>query len=211
MQIDLGGRLVFVTGAASGIGAAVAERLAAAGGRIIAADRRLQPAEALAARIGGTAVALDIAEEAMVRDVVATVEASHGAIDILVNCAGVLQNLAPPEALSMEHWDRITNIHQRGTYLVTVAIGSRMAARRRGSIVTIASTAGMRSTPLHAYAPAKAALISLTQCLATEWGRTRSSGSGLRNMVIHHSCTGMASYLRDRRKPARRNRPIASF
>ena len=71
----------------------------------------------------------------------------------------------------MATWDRIVNVHQRGTYMMCAKIGSRMAERRRGSIVNIASVAGMTSAPLHAYGPAKAALISLTQCLATEWGR----------------------------------------
>ena len=59
---------------------------------------------------------------------------------------------------------------QRGTYVAAVVFGTRMAARRRGSIVNIASVAGMRSMPLHAYAPAKAAVIAMTECLAAEWG-----------------------------------------
>ena len=66
--------------------------------------------------------------------------------------------------------DKIVGVHLRGTYMVTRAVGLRMVARRKGAIVTIASVAGMRSTPLHAYAPAKAALISQVECLAAEWG-----------------------------------------
>ncbi len=61
-------------------------------------------------------------------------------------------------------------VDQRGTYLGAVVFGTRMAARRRGSIINIASIAGMRSMPLHAYAPAKAAVIAMTECLAAEWG-----------------------------------------
>ncbi len=99
-----------------------------------------------------------------------TIERERGPIAILVNCAGPLQNTEPPEALSMAMWDRIVDAHLRGTYMMNRTVGLRMASRRKGAIVTIASTAGMRSTPLHAYAPAKAALISLTECLAAEWG-----------------------------------------
>jgi NAD(P)-dependent dehydrogenase (short-subunit alcohol dehydrogenase family) len=82
----------------------------------------------------------------------------------------VLQNTDTPETLTMKTWDRIVSVHQRGNYMMSADVGSRMAKRRRGNIVNIVSVAGMRSAPLHAYAPAKAALISLTECLAAEWG-----------------------------------------
>lgn len=173
MNIDLGGRVALVTGGASGIGEACARTLAAAGAQVVIADRRHEPAQLVANDIGCRAVELDIAQEKMVRSVVAEVESRDGPIRILVNCAGVLQNTDPPEALRMEVWDRVTNVHLRGTYLLTVAVGLRMSERRNGSIVTIASVAGMRSAPLHAYSPAKAGLISLTECLAAEWGPTQ--------------------------------------
>ncbi len=171
MQINLNGRIALITGAGRGIGEAIARVFAAAGARVIIADRNVESARQVAATLDGTAVKLDISQEAMVHEVVGGIEAHQGPIDILVNCAGVLQNTETPEALTMETWDRIVGVHQRGTYMVSVDVGSRMAKRRRGNIVNIVSVAGMRSAPLHAYAPAKAALISLTECLATEWGR----------------------------------------
>jgi NAD(P)-dependent dehydrogenase (short-subunit alcohol dehydrogenase family) len=67
-------------------------------------------------------------------------------------------------------YDDVMRVDLRGTYLSCVAFGLPMTARRRGSIVNIASVAGLRSMPLHAYAPAKAAVISTTECLAAEWG-----------------------------------------
>jgi NAD(P)-dependent dehydrogenase (short-subunit alcohol dehydrogenase family) len=91
---------------------------------------------------------------------------------VLVNSAGVIQAPLPPEQLSMASWDEVVRIDQRGAYVTSVASGRRMAQRGRGSIVNIASIAGMRSMPLHAYAPAKAALIAMTECLAAEWGRS---------------------------------------
>jgi NAD(P)-dependent dehydrogenase (short-subunit alcohol dehydrogenase family) len=73
----------------------------------------------------------------------------------------------------MQAWDEVVRVDQRGTYLACMVFGKRMAVRKRGSIVNIASVAGMRSMPLHAYAPAKAAVISMTECLAAEWGRAQ--------------------------------------
>lgn len=171
MVIDFSNTLAFVTGGGSGIGRATATALRRCGATVTIADRKIDAAEAVAAEIGAEAVELDIAQEQNVEEVVARTEKRHGPIGVLVNCAGNLQNTDPPATLTMEMWDRITNVHQRGTYLVTRAVGLRMVERRRGSIVTIASSAGMRSTPLHAYAPAKAALISQTENLAVEWGR----------------------------------------
>ena len=169
-MINLEGRIALITGAGRGIGEAIARTFAAAGARPILADRNIDSARQVAAQLGTAAVELDISQEAMVREVVADVETRHGPIHTLVNCAGVLQNTDPPETLTMKTWDRIVSVHQRGSYMMSAEVGSRMAKRRHGNIVNIVSVAGMQSAPLHAYAPAKAALISLTECLAAEWG-----------------------------------------
>jgi NAD(P)-dependent dehydrogenase (short-subunit alcohol dehydrogenase family) len=95
-----------------------------------------------------------------------------GVVDILVNSAGVIQQPGPPETLALDTLDRVIAIDQRGLYLACVSFGSRMAKRGSGAIVNIASIAGMRSTPLHAYGPVKAAVIAITECLAAEWGRS---------------------------------------
>ena len=170
MNVDLDGALALVTGAARGIGWSTAIRLQQAGAKVVIADRNAEAVKQAAARLGMVDVALDIAQEAEVEGVVGTIERELGPIGILVNCAGTLQNTEPPETLSMATWDRIVDVHLRGTFMMNRAVGGRMAARGKGSIVTIASTAGMGSTPLHAYAPAKAGLISQTECLAAEWG-----------------------------------------
>jgi len=161
---------VFVTGGASGIGAATVERFRADGRSVVIGDRRLDAAEETAQLLGAAAYEIDISSQDEVADVVERIEKDHGPIEVLVNCAGPLQNTDRPEDISMRVWDRIVNVHFRGTYLVTVEVGKRMAKRRRGNIVTVASVAGMRSGPLHAYGPAKAALINLTEGLAAEWG-----------------------------------------
>ena len=170
MKIDLSGSVALVTGGARGIGFASARALGEAGARVAIVDRRIDLARSAASEIGADAFELDISDETMVEEVVDRIERGTGPVDILVNCAGNLQNTVPPEQLPQQIWDRIVGVHLRGTYMVTRAVGLRMAERGKGAIVTIASVTGMRSAPLHAYAPAKAALISQVECLAAEWG-----------------------------------------
>jgi NAD(P)-dependent dehydrogenase (short-subunit alcohol dehydrogenase family) len=74
-------------------------------------------------------------------------------VDVLVNCAGVLQRTLPPDQLSLKEWDFVARVDLRGTYLCCARFGSRHGGKRgRGAIVNIASVAGMRSGPLHSYA-----------------------------------------------------------
>ena len=169
MDLGMKSLRAVVTGAGRGIGEATARALRAAGVDVIVADREFESTAKVAESIGGWAIGVDIADQESVANLVAEAE-RIGPIDILVNCAGNLQNLDAPENLSMSVWDRIVAVHQRGTYMVTTGFGLKMVDRKQGSIVTIASTAGMRSTPLHSYAPAKAAVIMQTKCLAAEWG-----------------------------------------
>ncbi|MFG1210230.1 SDR family NAD(P)-dependent oxidoreductase [Xanthobacter flavus] len=159
-----------VTGGASGIGAACARALAATGAAIAVVDRDLSRAEAVAREIGGRAFAADVAEEESVERCAAAIEAELGPVEVLVNSAGVIQPPLRPHALSMELWDDVVRIDQRGTYIACRAFARAMIARRRGAIVNIASITGSRAVPLHAYAPAKAAVIAITECLAAEWG-----------------------------------------
>jgi NAD(P)-dependent dehydrogenase (short-subunit alcohol dehydrogenase family) len=114
----------------------------------------------------------DVTDESRLRQLAAQIEATHGPVQSLVNSAGILQQRLPPETLSMSVWDRVIAVDQRGTYLASVVFGQAMARRGSGAIVNIASITASRSVPLHAYAPAKAAVVSITQCLAAEWGRS---------------------------------------
>jgi NAD(P)-dependent dehydrogenase (short-subunit alcohol dehydrogenase family) len=164
--------IAVVTGGASGIGAATCRMLASRGASIVVLDRAQAAAEALARELGGRAFSCDVGEDAAVEATAAQIEAAVGPVDILVNSAGVLQIPLPPEALPIAAWDEVVRVDQRGTYVAAMAFGTRMAARGRGVIVNIASVAGMRSMPMHAYAPAKAAVIAMTECLAAEWGRS---------------------------------------
>ncbi len=162
--------LAVITGGASGIGAACCQVFRDWGADIVVLDRDMTRARAVADQVGGTAFAGDVGDAEGIDRVAADIEAAHGAVAMLVNSAGVIQRPVRPEALSMADWDDVVRIDQRGTYVACLAFGRRMARRRRGAIVNIASIAGMRSMPLHAYSPAKAAVISITENLAAEWG-----------------------------------------
>lgn len=161
--------IAVVTGGASGIGAACCRELAARGAQVVVLDRD-QAAHGIARELDARAYLADVADETALEQCAARIESEVGPVAILVNSAGIIQVPLPPDQLSMAAWDDIVRVDQRGTYLACAVFGKPMVARRRGSIVNIASVAGMRSMPLHAYAPAKAAVISITQCLAAEWG-----------------------------------------
>jgi len=158
-----------VTGGASGIGAACGRELAARGAQVVLLDRDERVRDA-AREINGHAFVADVTDDEALERCANSIETDVGPVEILVNSAGVLQQPLPPEQLSMQVWDDVIRVDQRGTYLSSVVFGKRMAARGRGSIVNIASIVGSRSAPLHAYAPAKAAVISITECMAAEWG-----------------------------------------
>jgi|UniRef100_A0A8J4M7P6 NAD(P)-dependent dehydrogenase (short-subunit alcohol dehydrogenase family) len=166
------GLVAVVTGGASGIGAACCRLLAARGARVAIADRDLARAETLAREIGGFAFALDVATLAANEAAASLIERQLGSVDILVTSAGVIQRPLRAEHLPEIDVEEVVRIDQIGTWNSAVAFGRRMAGRGRGAIVTIASIAGIRSMPLHAYSPAKAAVIEMTRCLAAEWGRS---------------------------------------
>jgi len=159
-----------VTGGASGIGAACCRVLAARGARVAVLDRVGERARDVASEVGGRAWVADVGDEGSLENAAAEIEADFGPVEVLVNSAGIIQQPQRPTDLSMEAYDQVVRIDQRGTYLASVIFARRMLPRGRGSIINIASIAGMRALPLHAYSPAKAAVISMTGCLAAEWG-----------------------------------------
>jgi len=159
-----------VTGGASGIGAACCRELAARGATVVVLDRDKARAEAIAAEFSGRAWSADVADEHAMDAAAEAIETEVGPVDAVVNSAGVIQRPVRPTEMTMAVYDDITRVDQRGTYVASLAFARRMLIRRRGVIVNIASVAGMRSMPLHAYGPAKAAVIAMTECLAAEWG-----------------------------------------
>jgi NAD(P)-dependent dehydrogenase (short-subunit alcohol dehydrogenase family) len=170
-----GARIVFITGAAAGIGRACALRFAAGGDRVIVSDLAEEAGRATVAEIdaaGGSAVfhRLDSADEAAVGALVATIERDEGPIEAMITCAGILQNPGEITDMPLAEADRMWEVNYRGVYLCCRAVAPRMAARGRGSIVNMHSTTSTRPYPLVAYGTGKAALMRLSEMLAAEFG-----------------------------------------
>ena len=165
------GRLAVITGGASGIDRACAELLLAQGATVAIADLDGGHTSAFAREIGCHGYAIDVASASAIESLAQQIERDHGPVAMLVNSAGIIQgDTVEPQEIPMDTFDRVFQVNLRGTYAACVAFGQRMAKRQRGAILNIASIAGMRSTPLHAYGPMKAAVIQLTENLAAEWG-----------------------------------------
>ena len=184
-SIDLSGRVAFVTGASSGLGAQFARTLARAGAGVVLASRRIEKLKELRARIegeGGDAhvVELDVTDHDSIKSAVAHAETEMGSIDILVNNSGVsttqrIQDVTP------EDYDFIFNTNVKGAFFVAQEVGKRMLARSRGAapgsftggrIINIASMAGLKVLPqIGAYCMSKAAVVQMTRAMALEWGK----------------------------------------
>ncbi|WP_306204495.1 2,3-dihydro-2,3-dihydroxybenzoate dehydrogenase [Actinoplanes sp. RD1] len=159
-----GGGIALVTGAGRGIGAAVVRALVADGYTVAATDR--EPAIVRTSRT--RMFVLDVRDGAAVRDVVARVESEVGAIDVLVNVAGVLRT-GPVVDTSDEDWDDVFDVDAAGVFRVSREVARRMVARRRGAVVTVASnSASVPRAHMAAYAAAKAAAAHFTRCLGVE-------------------------------------------
>jgi 2-keto-3-deoxy-L-fuconate dehydrogenase len=159
--VTFDGKRALVTGAGSGIGAAVARRLAAGGATVVLADVALAPAAALARQLGSEAIELDVRDEAQVTPAMANV-------DVLVNVAGVGSTTTAPET-TLETWEDVFAVNARGTFLCCKHAIPGMAARGGGSIVNVASVAALVGLPRRAaYCAAKGAVVSLTRALAVD-------------------------------------------
>ncbi len=183
--IDLSGRVAFITGASSGLGAQFARTLAGAGAAVVLASRRVEKLKELRAMIdgeGGDAhvIELDVTDHDSIKSAVAHAETEVGSIDILVNNSGVsttqrLQDVSPKD------YDFMFDTNVKGAFFVAQEVGKRMLARAKGSapgnytggrIVNVASMAGLRVLPqIGVYCMSKAAVIQMTKAMALEWGK----------------------------------------
>jgi NAD(P)-dependent dehydrogenase (short-subunit alcohol dehydrogenase family) len=170
----LDGRVGLVTGASSGLGAAVARALAAAGARVAVAARREDRLAALAAEVGGVAVACDLLDPDRLDALVPEVAERLGGPEILVNVAGGFAGACPAED---EPRDRVTetlDLNLVAPFRLCQAVFPHMVAAGRGSIVNVSSISGrvgVPGIPQASYAAAKAGLSGLTAELAVQWAR----------------------------------------
>jgi NAD(P)-dependent dehydrogenase (short-subunit alcohol dehydrogenase family) len=184
-EIDLSGRVAFVTGASSGLGEQFARTLAAAGAGVVLAARRVERLKTLRADIesqGGDAhvVALDVTDPDSIKAAVAHAETEMGAIDILVNNSGVSSTQKLTD-VKPEDFDFVMGTNTRGAFFMAQEVAKRMIARSKGEapgtftggrIVNVASMAGLRVlSQIGVYCMSKAAVIHMTKAMALEWGR----------------------------------------
>jgi len=184
-SMDLSGRVAFITGASSGLGAQFARTLSSAGAAVVLASRRVEKLKELRAQIdgeGGDAhvIELDVTDHASIKSAVAHAETEVGSIDILVNNSGV-STTQRIQDVSGDDFDYMFETNVKGAFFVAQEVGKRMLARAQGSapgsftggrIINVASMAGLKVLPkIGVYCMSKAAVIQMTKALALEWGR----------------------------------------
>ena len=177
--------IAVVTGAAQGLGLATATLLANSGYEVLLTD--LQPLDAVTARLSSMGLKVrgvcgDVACEDFVCQLAKTVQAEFGAVDVLVNNAGISM-IVPAEQTTSEQWRRVMDVNLLGPFLMCKYLGGQMLTRLRGSIINVASVAGLAGvTHRSAYNASKHGLVGLTRTLAAEWG-----GRGVR---VNAVCPG---------------------
>lgn len=178
-------KVCIVTGAASGIGNAIARRYASEGGKVAIADLNLEAAEKAAAGIRETfdaqamAVAMDVTSEEQVNEGVAKVVSAWGTVDVLVSNAGI-QIVNPVEEFAFSDWKKMLAIHLDGAFLTSKACLPHMYAQGSGSVIFMGSVHSKEASPLKsAYVTAKHGLLGLARVIAKEGGR-----KGVRSNVI---------------------------
>jgi NAD(P)-dependent dehydrogenase (short-subunit alcohol dehydrogenase family) len=175
MQCDLGDKIAFVTGAANGIGSAIAQRLADNGAGVVIADIDIDNAERVAARLPrAIAYQVDIRDQAAIDRAIDAALSRFGRLDILVNNAGVntFKNRVEIDSFPLEEWDRVTGVDLDGLFLVTRrAVQPMLESGRGGRIINIASVVGLAAMRLQSpFVAAKAGIIHLTRSMALELG-----------------------------------------
>jgi NAD(P)-dependent dehydrogenase (short-subunit alcohol dehydrogenase family) len=175
--MKLEGKVALITGSGNGIGKAMALLFAKEGADIAVNDIDLPSAEETAEEVkqigrNATAIAADVGEPADVDMMVDRIVGQMGGVHILINNAAVAHEIVPTIESSVENWDKVIRVFLRGTYLCCRKVGQWMVSHRTGKVVNMSSIAGIVGfAPRPAYAPAKAAVIHLTRCLAIEWAK----------------------------------------
>ncbi|MFT4172031.1 MAG: SDR family oxidoreductase [Rhodocyclaceae bacterium] len=173
---NLAGKRALVTGAGQGIGFSLARGLAQAGAKVVINDRDEQRASEAVARLaaeGMTAeyAVFDVTRHADVAHAIDAIEHTHGAIDILINNAGI-QRRAPLETFAEDDWEAIVQVNLSSVFHVSQAVARHMIERRAGKIINICSVQSMLARPTIApYAATKGAVAMFTKGQCTDWAQ----------------------------------------
>lgn len=168
---DLDGKVAVVTGGGQSLGLEIGRALRAAGARVVVAEINPESGSEAARELEGDLVNLDVTDPGSVREMVRAVLERHGRVDVLVNNAGIVNNV-PSEEVSDEEWRSVLAVNLDGVFWCCREVGRVMLERGSGAIVNIASMSGVISNhpqPQAAYNASKAGVITLTKSLAGEW------------------------------------------
>lgn len=177
VSFDFKGEVVLVTGGSRGLGLEIAHAFGYAGAQVVITARReqwLSEAEKFLKEraISAYAMTCDVADASSVEQTVQQALEKCGKIDVLINNAGQTWG-APAENHPLDRWQQVINANITGTFLMSQAVGRHMIEQSKGSIVNVASIAGLSGGQLNTigYNSSKAAVINMTRALAAEWGK----------------------------------------
>ena len=178
----LEGRHALITGGGTGIGAAAATHLHAAGAKITVTGRRKEPIEAIAAKIGGAAVQCDVTQPDQIANAFDEARKQNGPIELLIVNAGIAES-APFHKMTRESWDRIIATNLTAAFDCAQAALPDLLKSENGRLVFVASVASLRGVPYAAhYAASKHGLLGLARSLAAEYAKT--------NLTVNAVCPG---------------------